>query len=213
MHSPVRHRGHPVRGACAFLLLSCSSFQTALAPAPPRVGDESTPGQVPDSLLREAIRQGDLIVLATPVEMVSNHGFITPHFQLGAKETWYDVKLTVDSVLKGKLKSAKRPDYGLMPALFTPPPSFGRLEANEIVVQYPAVTSTLSDWAAAVPLVPGERAIFIFRRCYYCLPISGVAHGRGPYYKANPLVAVGWASKLPAAEWGRVVRLSNRRPR
>jgi hypothetical protein len=213
MHSPARHRRHPVRGACASLLLSCSSFQTALAPAPPRVGDESTPRQVPDSLLREAIRHGDLIVLATPVEMVSNHGFITPHFQLGAKETWYDVKLTVDSVLKGKLKNAKRPDYGMMPALFIPPPSFGGLEANEIVVQYPAVTSTQSDWAAAVPLVPGERAIFIFRRCYYCLPISGVAHGRGPYYKANPLVAVGWASKLPAAEWGRVVRLSNRRPR
>jgi hypothetical protein len=210
MHSPARHRQHPVRGAGAFLLLSCSSFQTALAPASPRVGDESVPGPVPDSLLREAIRHGDLIVLATPVEMVSNHGFITPHFQLGAKETWYDVKLTVDSVLKGKLKSAKRPDYGGMPALFTPPPSFGRLETNEIVVQYPAVTSIQSDWAAAVPLVPGERAIFIFRRCYYCLPITGVAHGRGPYYKANPLVAVGRASKLPPTELGRLARLSNK---
>jgi hypothetical protein len=176
------------------------------------VGDDTVPGQVPDSLLREAIRRGDLIVLATPVDMVSNHGFITPHFQLGAKETWYDVKLTVDSVLKGKLKSAKRPDYGGMPALFVPPPPFGRLETNEIVVQYPAVTSRQSGWAAAVSMVPGERAIFIFRRCYYCLPITGVAHGRGPYYKANPLVAVGRASKLPAAEWDRLVRLSKREP-
>jgi hypothetical protein len=168
------------------------------------------PGQVPDSLLREAIRHGDLIVLATPVDMVSNHGFITPHFQMGAKETWYDVKLTVDSVLKGKLKGAKRPDYGGMPALFVPPAPFGRLEANEIVVQYPAVTTTQSDWAGAVSMVPGERAIFIFRRCYYCLPISGVAHGRGPYYKANPLVAVGRASKLPATEWGRLARLAEK---
>ena len=176
------------------------------------MGDDTAPGQVPDSLLRDAVRHGDLIVLATPVEMKSNHGFITPQFQLGAKETWYDVKLTVDSVLKGKLKSAKRPDYGGMPALFTPPPSFGRLEANEIVVQYPAVTSTQSDWAAAVPMVTGERAIFIFRRCYYCLPITGVAHGRGPYYKANPLVAVGRASKLPPGELERVMRLSKRRP-
>jgi hypothetical protein len=174
------------------------------------VGDDTVPGQVPDSLLREAIRRADLVVLATPVEMVSNHGFITPRFQLGAKETWYDVKLVVDSVFKGKLKSAKRPDYGGMPALFTPPPSFGRLEPNEIVVQYPAVTSRQSDWAAAVSMVPGEQAIFIFRRCYYCLPISGVAHGRGPYFKANPLVAVGRASKLPAAEWGRLVRLAER---
>jgi hypothetical protein len=211
MRSSARYRWHPIRGACGFLLLSCSSFQTALAPAPPRVGDESTPGQVPDSLLREAIRRGDLIVVATPVEMVSNHGFITPHFQLGAKETWYDVKLTVDSVLKGKLKSAKRPDYGGMPALFIPPPPFGRLEANEIVVQYPAVTSSQSDWAAAVSLVPGERAIFIFRRCYYCLPISGVAHGRGPYYKANPLVAVGRASKLPPAELPRLAQFVKKR--
>ena len=213
MHSPARHRRHPVRGACASLLLSCSSFQTALAPAPPRVGDDSTPGQVPDSLLRGAIRHGDLIVLATPVEMVSNHGFITPHFQLGAKETWYDVKLTVDSVLKGKLKNAKRPDLGMLPAMFTPPPAFGELAPNEIVVQYPAVTSRASDWAAAALLVEGEQAIFIFRRCYYCLPISGVAHGRGPYYKANPLVALGQASKLAPAELDRVVRLSKRRPR
>jgi hypothetical protein len=59
--------------------------------------------------------------------------------------------------------------------------------------------------------VTGERAIFIFKRCYYCLPITGVAHGRGPYYKANPLVALGRGSKLPAAEWGRVVRLAERR--
>ena len=213
MHSPARYRRHPVGGACVFLLLSCSSFQTALAPVPPRVGDDTVPGQVPDSLLREAIRHGDLIVLATPVEMASNHGFITPQFQLGAKETWYDVKLTVDSVLKGKLKNAKRPDYGGMPALYVPPPSFGRLATNEIVVQYPAVTSTKSDWAAAVPMVEGEQAIFIFRRCYYCLPITGVAHGRGPYYKANPLVALGKASKLAPAELDRVVRLSTRRPR
>ena len=60
------------------------------------------------------------------------------------------------------------------------PPSFGRLAANEIVVQYPAVTTTRSDWAAAAAPVPGERAVFIFRR-YYCLPISGIAIGRGSY--------------------------------
>jgi hypothetical protein len=208
---PNRYLRFSFGGAWALLLLSCSSFQSALAPASPRLGDESVPGQVPDSLLRDAIRRGDLIVLATPQEMVSNHGFITPRFQLGAKETWYDVKLTVDSVLKGKLKNAKRPDYGGMPALFTPPPSFGRLESNEIVVQYPAVTSSQSDWAAAAALVPGERAIFIFRRCYYCLPISGVAHGRGPYYKANPLVALGRGSKLPPEELGRLTRLAKKR--
>lgn len=171
----------------------------------------TAPSELPDSVLREAIRRSDLIVLATPVAMASNHGFLTPHFQLGAKETWYDVKLTVDSVLKGKLRQAKRPDLGILPAMLTPPPAFGALAANEIVVQYPAVTSSRSDWGAAAPLVPGERAIFLFRRCYYCLPISGVAHARGPYYTANPLVAVGAASKLPPTQWSRLVRLAARR--
>jgi len=194
-----------LQGAC--LLTSCFSFQGALTPAVPLSGPPPT-GQLPDSVLREAIRRGDLIVLATPVDMVSNHGFLTPQFQLGAKETWYDVKLKVDSVLKGKLKHAKRPDLGMLPAALTPPPAFGRLAPNEIVVQYPAVTSSRSDWAAAAPLNPGEQAIFIFRRCYYCLPISGVAHARGPYYKANPLVAVGQASKLPPTEWSRLARLA-----
>jgi hypothetical protein len=165
------------------------------------------PGQIPDSVLRPAIRRAELIVLATPVELASQHGFLTPQFQLGAKETWYDVKLVVESVLKGKLKRAKRPDLGVLPAVFTPLPAFGRLARNEIVVQYPAVTSSSSDWAAAPPLVPGERAIFIFRRCYYCLEISGLAHGRGPYYKANPLVAMGSESKLPPDDWPRVVRI------
>jgi hypothetical protein len=130
---------------------------------------------------------------------------------MGAKETWYDVKLVVDSVLNGKLKHAKRPDLGMLPAALTPPPPFGKLAANEIVVQYPAVTASNSDWAAAAPLVPGERAIFIFRRCYYCLLISGLATSRGPYYKANPLVAVGRGSKLPPSEWPRLARLAERR--
>lgn len=201
------------RKLCHFLtvgvvpLASCSTFQRALGPALPYSAGLPASGQLPDSVLREALRHGELIVLATPVELASQYGFLTPRFQLGAKETWYDVKLTVDSVLKGKLKRAKRPDFGMLPAAFTPPASFEDLAANEIVVQYPVVTSGDSDWAAAAPLIPGERAVYVFRRCYYCLPISGVAHGRGPYYKANPLVALGPASRLPANEWSRVARL------
>jgi hypothetical protein len=189
------------------LLASCSTFQRAIAPALPYTGGMPEPGQVSDSVLREAIRHSELIVLATPVDLASQHGFLTPQFQLGAKETWYDVKLVVDSVLKGKLERAKRPDLGVLPAVFTPLPSFGRLKENEIVVQYPAVTSSGSRWAAAAPLVPGERAVFLFRRCYYCLPIGGLVHARGPYYTANPLVAIGQETKLPPADWARVARL------
>jgi hypothetical protein len=188
------------------LLLSCTTFQRALAPAEPYPAAMPASGQIADSVLRRAIRKAELVVLATPVELASQHGFLTPQFQLGAKETWYDVKLVVDSVLKGKLRRAKRPDLGALPAALTPPPAF-RLAKNEIVVQYPAVTSRTSDWVAAAPLNPGERAIFIFRRCYYCLPITGLVTGRGSYYKANPLVALGPESKLPPDEWRRIMRL------
>jgi hypothetical protein len=153
------------------------------------------------------IREGDLIVLGTPLDIVSDYGILTPTFQLGAKETWYEVKVAVDSVIKGKIKSAKSVDLGMLPASLTPPQPFGRLGKNEIVVQYPAVTFIRSRWANAATLVPGERAVFIFNRCYYCLPISGIAHARGPYYTANPLVAQGWGSKLDPAEWPRVSRL------
>ena len=190
----------------AFLLISCVTFQRAREPAYPLTAELPLSGQIPDSVLRRAIKRAELIVLATPLELVSQHGFLTPEIQLGAKETWYDVKLSVDSVLKGKLKRAKRPDLGALPAALTPPASF-RLAKNEIVVQYPAVMARNSNWASAPPLVPGEQAVFIFRRCYYCLPISGLATGRGPYYKANPLVAMGGESKLRPDEWPRVARL------
>jgi hypothetical protein len=198
---------------CVLLLNACSAFQRAAEPVEPYPAAALAHGAVPDSALRKAVERGELIVVATPVELSPEHGFLTARYQLGAKETWYQVKLVVDTVLKGKLKRAKHPDLGMLPAAFTPPPPFGRLAANEIVVQYPVVTSRSSNWANAAPLVPGERAVFIFRRCYYCLPITGVAHGRGPYYTANPLVALGSASKLPPDDLARVERLVEQRRR
>jgi hypothetical protein len=204
-----KHLGKPsqfIRLSWLPLLVSCSTFQHAAAPALPPSAEPPTSGAIPDSVLRRAISSAELIVLATPVELASQHGFLTPQFQLGAKETWYDVKLTVDSVLKGKLRRAKRPDLGVLPAALTPPVAF-RLAKNEIIVQYPAVTSRNSTWSAAAPMIPGEKAVFIFRRCYYCLPITGLVTGRGSYYTANPLVAIGRESKLPPGEWGRVTRL------
>ena len=194
--------------ACPILFASCATFQRATEPAAPPVTAASASDAIPDSVLRKAIRKAELIVLATPLAIASQHGFLTPQFQMGAKETWYDVKLAVDSVVKGKLKRAKRPDLGMLPAALTPPPSFRGLAANEIVVQYPAVTSSRSNWAGAAALTPGEPAVFIFRRCYYCLQIGGVANSRGPYYTANPLVAIGPGSKLAPKEWSRVVRLA-----
>ena len=40
----------------------------------------------------------------------------------------------------------------MLPAALTPPPPFGRLAKNEIVVQYPAVTFIRSRWANAATL-------------------------------------------------------------
>jgi hypothetical protein len=191
------------------LLLACSAFQRATESVEPPATTTRTASSIPDSALRKAIRKAELVVLATPMALASQHGFLTSQFQWGARETWYDVKLQVDSVLKGKLKRAKRPDLGMLPAALTPPPAFRGLEANQIVVQYPAVTSSRSNWAGAPALIPGEAAIFMFRRCYYCLQIAGVANPRGPYYTANPLVAMGPVSKLPPEEWSRVVRLAS----
>jgi hypothetical protein len=195
-----------VRFTPVLLLLGCTTLQQATAPVTPYPTAMPAAGQVPDSLLRKAIHRAELVVLATPVALESQHGFLTPRFQLGAKETWYDVKLEVDSVVKGNLKRAKRPDLGSLPAWLTPPSPW-KLRRNEIVVQYPAVTSRRSDWASAAPLVQGERAVFLFRRCYNCLPISGMNTGRGSYYKASPLIATGVESKLPPVEWPRVVKL------
>jgi hypothetical protein len=203
---------NPLSLGLSFVILgACSTFQGAMAPAVPDAASSLSTASVSDSLLRHAIKRAELVVLATPVALESQHGFLTPQFQLGAKETWYDVKLEVDSIIKGKLRRAKYPDLGGLPAALIPPTPFGRLRRNEIIVQYPVVTSRRSDWARAVPMIQGERAIFLFRRCYYCLPISGLNTGRGSYYKANPLVAIGPESKLRADEWPRVVRLLERK--
>ena len=194
--------------AFALMLLplsACGTFETAMAPAAPLSRETPAAGEVPDPILLEVIRQSELIVLAVPRDMIPATGSLSPGFQLGAKETWYNVKLAVDSVVKGKLGWAKSPDLGFLPAAYAPPAPFERLARNEIVVQYPAVTAIRSDWAAAPPPVVGERAVFLFRRCWNCITI-GMNIGRGQY-KAHPLVAAGWGSKLDPAEWPRVTAL------
>jgi hypothetical protein len=197
------------RAVLAFFLSlpACGSFQNATTRVEPLTRDTPAVGTVPDAVLLDVIRQSELIVLAVPNDLVPADGF-TPNFQFGAKETWYNVRLTVDSVVKGHLGHAKFPDYGLLPKVYEPSAPFDHLSRNEIVVQYPAVNTIKSDWAAAPPPVMGERAVWLFRRCYNCVPI-GLATRQGPY-KANPLVAQGWGSKLAAEEWPRVLGLLDR---
>ena len=189
-------------------LAACTTVGKLGAPATPYRTDTPRVGEIPDPELIDVIRKGDLIVLGTPVDRVSEAGFFTPKFQMGARETWYTVKIAVDSVVKGKLRSAKKVDLGMLPVWMNPGPPFPSLEANEIVVQYPETESPNMHWGLAPVLNLGERAVFIFKKCWYCLPLTGVANPRGPYYVANPWVAMSWGSKLPPDEWSRVVRLT-----
>jgi hypothetical protein len=204
---------HPTLGSSSAALSvlvsisACGTFQSATTPVPPSTRATPAIGVVPNAILVDVIRHSELIVLAVPQDLIPADGF-TPNFQLGAKETWYNVKLTVDTVVKGRLGQAKTPDFGFLPKVYEPSAPFDHLSRNEIVVQYPAVTSIKSDWAAAPPPVVGERAVFLFRRCYNCVTL-GLATGRGNY-KANPLVAAGCGSKLDAAEWPRVLGLLDR---
>jgi len=188
-------------------LSACGSLQNATTPVPPLTRETPAIGEVPDAILLDVIRQSELIVLAVPEDLVPADG-LTPNFQLGAKETWYNVRLTVDTVVKGRLGHAKTPDFGFLPMVYEPSAPFDHLRRNEIVVQYPAVNTIKSDWVAAPPPVVGERAVWLFRRCYNCVTV-GLSTGRGPY-KANPLVAQGWGSKLAAAEWPRVLGMLDR---
>jgi len=188
-------------------LSACGSLQNATTTVPPLTRETPAIGEVPDAILLDVIRQSELIVLAVPEDLVPADG-LTPNFQLGAKETWYNVRLTVDTVVKGRLGHAKTPDFGFLPMVYEPSAPFDHLRRNEIVVQYPAVNTIKSDWVAAPPPVVGERAVWLFRRCYNCVTV-GLSTGRGPY-KAHPLVAQGWGSKLAAAEWPRVLGLLDR---
>ena len=109
---------------------ACGTVQTAMAPAAPLDRPVPGVGEVPDGVLLDLIRHSELIVLATPQDLLPAVGSLSPAFQLGAKETWYNVKLAVDSVGKGKLGWAKSPDLGLLPG-----PSTDRRRASGVHLQ------------------------------------------------------------------------------
>jgi hypothetical protein len=193
--------------ALSFVLASCSTYQKLVAPAVPYGTETPDVGKVPDGRLIDLIRDGDLIVLGTPVERVSEEGVFTAQFQAGSKETWYSVRVVVDSVVKGNPRRARTVDLGGVPAWLNPGPPFPTLAGNEIVVQYPEVESVNMHWGLAPVLTLGERAVFIFKKCWYCVALTGLPNPRGPYYLAHPWVAMTWGSKLRPSEWPRMVRL------
>jgi hypothetical protein len=163
-------------------------------------------GQIPDSVIANLLRRSGLVVLGTPVDRVSEEGIFTSWLQMGNKQTWYSVRIAVDSVAKGNLGRAKTVDLGFTPLNVVSNQRFARLAEHEIVVQYPETQHAGGTWGDTPRLIEGERAVYLFRKCYYCVELGGVPT-RGPYYKAHPWVAMTWASKLPPGDWPRVVRL------
>src|SRR5687768_8525043 len=88
--------------ACAVLPSACGTFRPLRAPAVPHdVTVTPRMGQVADSMLARLLRESGLVVLGTPVDRVSEEGVFTPWMQIGNKQTWYSVRLAVDSVAKG----------------------------------------------------------------------------------------------------------------
>ena len=98
---------------------ACGAFQSARTPVPPSTRATPAIGEVPDAILLDVIRKSELIVLAVPQDC--SRPRLLPTFQLGAKETWYNVKLTVDTVVKGRLGQAKTPISGSCPRSTSPP--------------------------------------------------------------------------------------------
>ena len=85
--------------------------------------------------------------------------------QVGMHQAWMNVRLAVDSVIKGSVSIAKRVDYDALPAYLTPPLAF-RLDSSHIVVQ---------DWNQwrGCDLEIGKRGIYAFRRCHHCVTLPG----------------------------------------
>jgi hypothetical protein len=195
--------------AALVALAACATYQKLAAPAVPYETRTPSVGEVPDGRLLDIIRHGDLVVLGTPIERASEAGIFTANLQMGSRETWYSVKIVVDSVAKGSPRRARRVDFGSLPGWLAPPQPFPALAENEILVQYPEVESPNTHWGLAPVLTLGERAVFVFKKCWNCVPLTGLPMPRGPYYLAHPWVAMTWGSKLPPGEWTRVVRLTD----
>src|ERR1041385_1595558 len=90
------------------VLFACGTYHKLAAPAVPYTLEPPQVGEIPDGRLLDILRQGDLVVLGTPVERASEAGLFTATLQMGSKETWYSVRIVVDSVAKGNPRRARK---------------------------------------------------------------------------------------------------------
>ena len=157
----------------------CAHPGTSPAPALPMA-------TAPDSLIAEALRQADLVVLGTPDSFVAEP-MIAPSVQIGAADAWWNARLTTDAVVKGKLKHAKRMDYGNLPTWQTPQVPFN-LADNQVMIQLGV------RWRTA-PVVMGERAVYFLKKCYNCVELphrSSVSVRASPWFAILTLIPDRW---------------------
>lgn len=151
------------------LVLACASYRGQ----PPAL-----PTSVSDSVLQEAFREADLVVLGTP-DTIAPEAMLAPSLQFGARDAWWNIRITVEQVYKGSMNRAKFMDYGDLPAYLTPPRPFP-LAKNQILIQHG------NRWRTA-PVVLGERAVYFLRLCYRCVDLP---NRNGLSYTASPWFAI-----------------------
>jgi len=109
----------------------------------------------------KAYKSADLVVIGTPQEEALDP-FLSLRVTIGAQDVVWNVLVSVDSVLKGSVKSAKYVDYGL-PSTVTPSLPF-RMSKKDIVIQ------RASRWKTAT-FQFGTRQVLFLKRCYNCLRV------------------------------------------
>jgi hypothetical protein len=167
----------------------CAHPETSPAPALPLA-------TAPDSLIAEGLRQADLVILGTPDSLVPEP-MIAPSVQVGAPDAWWNARLTAEAVAKGKLRHAKRMDYGDLPTWQTPQLPFN-LADNQVMIQLGV------RWRTA-PVVVGERAVYFLKKCYNCVELP---HRSSLTLRASPWFAI---LALIPDRWPDVERLSRER--
>jgi hypothetical protein len=146
-------------------------------------------GAVADTLIAHGLQEADLVVLGSPDTMAAED-VMSPRLAAGSKLSWWNVRITVDSVVKGKLGRAKRMDYGDLPPYLVPPRPF-RLAERQVMVQQGG------RWLTA-PLVLGTRGVYFLKKCWNCVDLPD----RTQYHiRASPWLAI---LALEAGQWERV---------
>lgn len=145
-----------------------------------------------DSLIIEAIKASDMIVLGMPDTMTPEL-LMEPSMDIGSSQAWQNIRISVDSLLKGKLSHAKYMDYGILPVWRVPPRPF-KLTKNQIMVQ------TSNKWNTS-PITVGTKAVFFLKKCWDCVEL--------PASTSNRTFASPWFSilTLKPEQWGKVREL------